>query len=82
MFIERLRAGAPGLHETIKHSDFPAIRIFGHNLKGDGANFGFPVLSELGDRLESAALRNELGAIEAVAGELWRYLDSVTIEYE
>ena len=82
MFIERLRAGAPGLQDAIKHADFPAIRIFGHNLKGNGANFGFPVLSQLGDRLESAALSNELGPMEALLGELRQYLDSVVIEYQ
>ena len=82
MFIERLRTSSPVLQDAIKHSDFPAIRVFGHNLKGNGANFGFPVLSELGDRLESAALRNELGPMEAIVGELRHYLDSVVIEYE
>ncbi len=82
MFIERLRTSGPELQDAIKHSDFPAIRIFGHNLKGNGANFGFPWLSELGDRLESAALRNELGPMEALVYELRQYLDSVVIEYE
>ena len=82
MFIERLRAGAPGLQDAIKHSDFPTIRIFGHNLKGNGANFGFPLLSELGDRLESAALRNELGPMEVLVDELQQYLDTVVIEYQ
>jgi len=82
MFIERLRTSSPVLQDAIKHSDFPAIRVFGHNLKGNGANFGFPVLSELGDRLESAALRNELGPMEAIVGELRQYLDFVVIEYE
>ena len=82
MFIERLRTGGSELQDAIKHSDFPAIRIFGHNLKGNGTNFGFPLLSELGDRLESAALRNELGPMEALVYELRKYLDSVVIEYE
>jgi signal transduction histidine kinase/CheY-like chemotaxis protein len=82
MFIDRLRASGPGLQDAIKHSDFPAIRVFGHNLKGNGANFGFPVLSEFGDRMESAALRNDLRPMEALVGELWQYLDSVVIEYE
>ena len=80
LFIQRLRAAAPGLQDAIKHSDFATIRIFGHNLKGNGANFGFPLLSELGDRLESAALRNELGPMEALADELRQYLDTVVIE--
>jgi len=81
-FIDRLRASDNSLRDAIRQSDFSALRIFGHNLKGNGANFGFPVLSELGDRMESAALRNELGPMEALIGELRQYLDSVVIEYE
>ena len=82
MFMGRLRPGGPELQDAIRHSDFAAIRIFGHNLKGNGTNFGFPLLSELGDRLESAALRNELGPMETLVYELRKYLDSVVIEYE
>lgn len=81
-FIERLRTSSPVLQDAIKHSDFSAIRMFGHNLKGNGASFGFPALADLGDRLESAALRNDLGPMERLVGELRRYLDSVVIEYE
>jgi len=33
--VERLLAGAPGLQDAIRHSDFPAVRFFGHNLKGE-----------------------------------------------
>jgi len=82
MFVERLRTGEPGLQDAINNSDFPAIRDFGHNLKGNGANFGFPVLSELGESLESAALQEDSGSIEVLVGELRRYLKAVVIEYE
>jgi len=39
--VERLLAGAPGLQDAIRHSDFPAVRFFGHNSKGNVAKFGF-----------------------------------------
>ena len=81
-FIARLRTGSVGLKDAIQNSDFPAVRAFGHNLKGNGANFGFPILSELGDRLEAAAMRSESETISAIMDELRRYLDSVVIEYE
>lgn len=81
-FIARLRTGSVGLKDAIQNSDSPAVRVFGHNLKGNGASFGFPILSELGDRLESAAMRNESETISAIMDELRRYLDSVIIEYE
>ena len=81
-FIARLHTGSVGLKDAIQNSDFPAVRAFGHNLKGNGANFGFPILSELGDRLEAAAMRSESETISAIMDELRRYLDSVVIEYE
>jgi signal transduction histidine kinase/DNA-binding response OmpR family regulator len=81
-FIASLRTGSVGLKDAIQNSDFSAVRVFGHDLKGNGANYRFPILTELGDRLESAAMRNESETVSAIIDELRRYLDSVVIEYE
>jgi HPt (histidine-containing phosphotransfer) domain-containing protein len=35
--------------------DFGSIRRFGHNLKGTGRGYGFPLIEELGTKIERAA---------------------------
>ena len=82
MFLERLRASDRELRSAIHNSDFAAVRIFGHNLKGNGANFGFQALSDLGDRLEVAALDNDLETIKRHLEKLRRHLDSLVVDYD
>ena len=43
------------LKEFIAGKDFPSISRIGHRLKGNGAMYGFPQLSEIGAALEIAA---------------------------
>lgn len=42
---------------ALEARDFSTVRRLGHNLKGTGAGYGFPELTELGRRLEDGALR-------------------------
>src|SRR5262249_11679875 len=56
--------------EAIDHRSFDAIRRVGHNLKGSGASYGFPAISEIGRVLEEAALAQDTEMIRRVAGDL------------
>lgn len=80
-FLERLRTSRAALQNAAEHRDFPLIQLFGHNLKGNGSGFGFTALGELGDRIELAALSGDPAVVTAVLEGLWRYLDSVVVDY-
>lgn len=41
--------------EFLSQGDFPGLETIGHNLKGNGISFGYPELSQLGERLEYSA---------------------------
>jgi HPt (histidine-containing phosphotransfer) domain-containing protein len=43
------------MQETLDRADFDRLRTLGHNMKGSATGYGFPVLSEIGASLESAA---------------------------
>ena len=44
------------LREALRRHDFETVKLLGHRLKGNGASFGFPLLSDMGADLEASAL--------------------------
>ena len=66
---ELLKEFADGLSETCQNlrdgleaGDIVAVRRIGHQLKGAGGGYGYPLVSEVGASLESAVDQN--GAID------------------
>jgi HPt (histidine-containing phosphotransfer) domain-containing protein len=53
-YFELCRRDLESLRIALKARQFDEIRVLGHNLKGSGGAYGFPELSRLGARLESA----------------------------
>lgn len=54
-YLKRRRDEVERLKCLLRDGDYVAIKEIGHNLKGTGFGFGFQVLSDLGEQLESAA---------------------------
>lgn len=53
------------------------LRILGHNLKGSGGAYGFPIITTLGGRLSEAARAGALPVCQQVLSELNHYLKRV-----
>lgn len=70
-----------GLAKGIDGSDFNALRTIGHDMKGTGSSFGFDRVSEIGDRIEIAALANDLPSIQIQFGILQDYMANIEIKY-
>ena len=61
------RRDLQNLRAALDEKQFDQIRVLGHNLKGSGGAYGFPGLSEIGARIETAAKAgNESEAREGV----------------
>ncbi len=54
-YLDLCRHDLAMLHAALQRHDFEQIRVVGHNLKGSGGAYGFPGLSSIGARVESAA---------------------------
>jgi signal transduction histidine kinase len=67
---EKLRAAAS------EHA-FDIARRLGHNMKGSGAGYGFPRISELGAEIERAAARGDDAAIQRAACALSELAEKV-----
>jgi len=76
-FLDKRRKDIPALAAALAAREFDTIRRLGHNLKGTGAGYGFPELSEMGAALEEAAQAGNGQAIQVKLNELVRYLEQV-----
>ncbi len=70
--MERRRCDVATLRAAVECGDFETISRLGHNMSGNGVSYGFPEISEIGERLEAAAVtgnaiavREQLTSLEA-----------------
>jgi HPt (histidine-containing phosphotransfer) domain-containing protein len=80
-FISNRRRDTERIEAALEQGDFDAIRIVGHSMKGSGGGYGFDAITDLGARIEKAALDLDSGAIAAVNRELRDYLQLVNVEF-
>lgn len=62
------------MESSLAEGDFDQIARLGHRLKGSGGSFGFPELTSVGARLETAAKQADVSACRAALAELARGL--------
>ncbi len=76
-YLETRRTDLRTCSAAMAGGDYDKVRTVGHNLRGTGAGYGFPKLSEIGEAIESAAQQADAAAIETHLKELAKYLDEV-----
>jgi HPt (histidine-containing phosphotransfer) domain-containing protein len=81
VFFSVRRKDIEAIAELLEQGDFARIRIIGHNIKGAGGGFGFDAISEMGQRIESAAERGAAADILACIAELADYLQRVEVRF-
>ncbi len=80
-YLNKRRAEIPLYRKALEDGNFEAIKDLGHKMKGTGTGYGFPLLTELGGALESAAKGMDAAEIKVKTEALARYLDAVELEY-
>ncbi|MEA3306828.1 MAG: Hpt domain-containing protein [Elusimicrobiota bacterium] len=66
----------------IGKKDFDSLRIIGHKLKGSGSGYGIDFFTDLGAKMEEAALKKDADLIEVLRKEYTDFMASVEIIYE
>jgi signal transduction histidine kinase/CheY-like chemotaxis protein/HPt (histidine-containing phosphotransfer) domain-containing protein len=74
-FLESCRSRLAEVNEALGRQDLQLIRSHGHTLRGSGGAFGFDAISEVGARLEDAALAGDLGKLKTEVIALQHVLD-------
>ncbi len=78
-FLARKREDVAALMTAVEELDYQALRSIGHRIKGEGAGFGFDVISDIGRALEDAARAQDAGAAQHLVQALADYLDAVEV---
>jgi CheY-like chemotaxis protein len=79
LFLRRQRHALANLRTALSSCDFENVRVFAHNLKGNGKSYGFPELSVLGGQMEMAAREQDSGVVSSVFGKISEYLNTVEV---
>jgi len=80
-YLEKRRKDIETYRLAIGSSDFDLLRMLGHKMKGTGTGYGFPVLTEIGDAIERAALKKDTAAATAAVDRLAGYVEKVKLQY-
>ena len=79
-YLEKRRAEVAVYRKALESGDFNTIRGLAHKMKGTGAGYGFPPLTEFGTRLEDAARASDAAAIQLGLDDFARYVELVELE--
>jgi len=80
-FLANRQRDIEKVEAQLANGDFDGIRIVGHSMKGSGGGYGFPFITEIGARLERAAIARDVDIIRNAISELRHYLAQVEIVY-
>jgi PAS domain S-box-containing protein len=78
-FLDARRKEVGAIREALGRSELEPIRVMGHNMKGIGSSYGFPPITEIGRRLEEAAVAGTKDEIRKQVEELADYLERVDV---
>jgi len=62
--------------ECLENQDFSTIETIGHNLKGNGISFGYPELSQLGEKIEHSAREYNIAEVRELVNRLEEWLST------
>lgn len=69
-YLARRRQEVQVMRDLIAQGNFDQVRVLGHNMKGSGAGYGFPELSQLGAEIEKAAKAQQQAELEQQTSSL------------
>jgi len=81
IFMRNRRRDVATLRIAVDEKDFKTVRLLGHRMKGDGGGYGFDAISEIGEVLEQAAIREDRTVIVRQTDNLEDFLSRVQVVY-
>ena len=75
-YIERRREELGTYMQALKGRDFEMMSHIGHRMRGNGVSFGFPELSILGEKIETAAKKQEISELRFLSIDFTNWIDT------
>ena len=76
MYINHTFKELKNIKENLDSATFDSLRTFGHNIKGSGGMYGFNEITNMGAKIESAAINENLEDIKSHLDALGVFLKS------
>lgn len=80
-FLENRRKDSTALCSAAQTRDLNTVRLLGHRMKGDGGGYGFQQISQIGEALEEAAMKEDWKMIVEQTEALTAFLARVDVVY-
>ena len=78
-YLNSRRKDLQKLADALAAKDFGTLRKVGHNMYGSGGAYGLPPVSDVGKRIEDAALASDAAKIGEALEDLRAFLDTVKL---
>jgi HPt (histidine-containing phosphotransfer) domain-containing protein len=78
-FLSARRGEITAIRQALEKLEFEPIRVMGHNMKGIGASYGFPPITEFGRQIEAGAVGKSGDEIVKAVEGLENYLARVQV---
>ncbi len=75
-YIQRRGEDLQTCKGALEQGDYETIRKVAHRLKGNGTTFGYPEITELGERMEDAARATNLAETRASLETLAKWIEA------
>jgi HPt (histidine-containing phosphotransfer) domain-containing protein len=82
VFLANRQKDIAKIRAVLAEGNFAEVQRLGHGMKGAGAGYGFPLVTDLGRALEEAARARDAAQIESRIHELETYLSRVEVIYD
>lgn len=73
-YIRRRESDMEMIASLMQRADYDEISTLAHNMRGSGAAYGYPRISELGGLIEKAVRANDVKTLAALTEELDAYI--------
>lgn len=80
-YLARRREEIASFRAGLDAGDYRALRIIGHGLKGSGGSYGLSALTEIGARIEKAAVAADATALESLFAEYADYVERLQVVF-
>lgn len=80
-YLSNRRADLQSAIDALRIGDYARLQRLGHNLRGTAASYGFDGITDIGNRLEHAAIDRNDNALRICFHELDIYLRSVKVTF-
>lgn len=76
-YIRRRQSDLEAISQLMKSEDYAEVARLAHNMKGSGAAYGYPRITELGTAVEQAVHSNDVENLTRLVEELDAYVQQM-----